>query len=191
MVNTLYLASDECREQYVERGVCVWACPRVCMDDFQEPLWWCHAVQGGLLPTHVLWLQVPGFVKCFCAHAHTDPQINVKLSLFSVTHININALKCTYSTSTHILSTEQGSGSIPVHQWFNLALTSTADQDGAWQQFPSDEYLCNRWCRHEGQSSATIHCVISEQFGVLRSLVIHVKTHTCTKTVVTYMQIPL
>lgn len=86
------------------------------------------------------------------------------------------------------MSTKQGSGSIPVQQWFNLALTRAAVQDGAWQQFPSNEYLCNRWCRHRGQSSATIHCVISERFEVSWILLLHVEAHACTKTHIAHMQ---
>lgn len=70
---------------------------------------------------------------------------------------------------THILkelskSTKQGCDSVPVQQRSNLALTSTADQDGAWQQFPSDECLWNRWCRHGVHGSVTIHFAISERF---------------------------
>ena len=65
----------------------------------------------------------------------------------------------------------------PVPRWFNLALTRAAVQDGAWQQFPSDEYLCSR---HGGQGSATISCVISESFGVGR-FYFYMWKHTCAQ----------
>ena len=96
--------------------------------------------------------------------------------------------RVTYHTLTHILqglSTKQRRGSHRVQQRFNLALTSTADQDGVWQQFPSNEYLCNSRWRHRGQCPVTIHCAVtvrdlgfSWRVGVYTRKNSHAQRHT-------------
>lgn len=42
---------------------------------------------------------------------------------------------------------KQGRDDVLIQQRSNLALTNAVDQDGAWQQFLSNEYLCNSWGR--------------------------------------------
>lgn len=104
------------------------------------------------------------------ARTHTVHASNVEMivrylsqSCFSDFHTPLGDIH------THILKelskcVKQGRDSVLAQQQPSLSLTSTADQDGAWQPFPSDECSCNKWYRQGGHGSVTIHFAISERF---------------------------
>lgn len=66
----------------------------------------------------------------------------------------------THAHTLKPLSTQQGSGSAPVQQWFNLAL-NTMEHDSSFRQM-------SIYVTDDADSEAAIHCVISWGFEGLR-----------------------